>query len=155
MMHRSVKNSLRLCAPLALICACVSGPHFYMQYGNEYREIELEKILDEYPLAPGENIKVVNLGRSASASQHVVQVRDQEIPHVHKIHDVTMSMMRGQGYLVMDNKRVNLKAGDVVHIPRGAVHYFVNTDSTPAVAFAVYAPAYDGKDTYPVATQNP
>ena len=152
---RSVKNSLSWCAPLLMICACVSGPHFYMQYGDEYREIELEKILAEHPLAPGENIKVANLGRSASASQHVVQIRDREIPHVHKIHDVTITMMRGQGYLLMDRKQINLKAGDVVHIPRGAVHYYVNTGRAPSVALAVYAPAYDGKDTYPVSAQNP
>ena len=44
---------------------------------------------------------------------------------------------------------------DVLCIPRGAVHYFVNTDRNPAVAMAVYAPAYDGKDTYAVSLQNP
>ena len=26
-------------AGLAVLSSCVSGPHFYMQYGNEYREI--------------------------------------------------------------------------------------------------------------------
>ena len=137
-------------AGLALLSSCVSGPHFYMQYGNEYREIELDKLLAENPLAPGENIKVVNLGRSASASQHVVQIRDREIPHVHNLHDVTVTMMGGQGDLILDKNRINLKAGDVAHIPRGAVHYFVNTDRKPSVVMAVYAPAYDGKDTQPV-----
>jgi hypothetical protein len=37
-----------------------------------------------------------------------------------------------------------------VHILRGAVHYFVNTYRNPSVVMAVYAPAYDGKDTHPV-----
>ena len=90
-----------------------------MQYGNEYRELDLEKTLADNPLAPGDNIKVANLGRLASASQHIVQIRDREFLHVQKFHDATVTMLRGQGYLVLDRQRINLKAGDVIHIPRG------------------------------------
>lgn len=139
--------------PLAtglILSACVSGPHFYLQYGSEYREIDLNKILADNPLAPGENIKVANLGRSASASQHVVQIRDREVLHLHKIHDVTVTLLRGHGYLVLAQRRVTLKAGDVIHIPRGVAHQYVNTSTEPTVGLAVYAPAFDGKDTHPV-----
>ena len=55
-----------------------------------------------------------------------------------------------KGYLVLDKQRVNLKAGDVIHIPRGIAHQYVNTTGEPTVALAVYAPAFDGKDTHPV-----
>ena len=142
--------SLLLLTVLAFVSACVSGPHFYLQYGDEYRELDLEKILADNPLGPADNIKVANLGRSASASQHVVQIRDREFLHVHKIHDATVTMLRGQGYLVLDKRRVNLKIGDVIHIPRGIAHQYVNTTGEPTVALAVYAPAFDGKDTHPV-----
>ncbi len=147
------KNSLALllAAGLGLLSACVSGPRFYLQYGDEYRELNLEKILADNPLAPGDNIKVANLGRSASASQHIVQIRHREILHAHKIHDATVTMLRGQGYLVLADKRIDLKAGDVIHIPRGVAHQYVNGASEPTVVLAVYAPAFDGKDTHPVA----
>ena len=36
---------LLLLAALTLGSACVSGPHFYLQYSDEYRELDLEKIL--------------------------------------------------------------------------------------------------------------
>jgi quercetin dioxygenase-like cupin family protein len=134
----------------ASLSACVSGPHLYLQYGNEYQEINLDKILADNPLPPGENIKVVNLGRSQSASQHIVQIRDREVPHLHKLHDATVTMLRGQGYLILGKNRINLKTGDVVHIPRGAPHYYVKTASEPTVALAVYAPAFDGKDIHVV-----
>ena len=142
--------ALLLLTVLAFVSACVSGPHFYLHYGDEYRELDLEKILADNPLGPADNIKVTNLGRSTSASQHVVQIRDREFLHVHKLHDATVTMLRGQGYLVLDKKRVNLKAGDVIHIPRGIAHQYVNTTGEPTVALAVYAPAFDGKDTHPV-----
>src|SRR5262245_66092412 len=76
---RKFSLDILLVCGLTPFSGCVSGPHFYLQYGNEYREIDLERILAEHPLAPGENIKVANLGRSASASQHVVQIRDREV----------------------------------------------------------------------------
>jgi len=152
MILRLRRNSFAifLAAGLGLVSACVSGPHFYLQYGNEYRELDLKKILADNPLAPGENIKVANLGRSASASQHVVQIRDREMLHLHKLHDGTVTMLRGQGYLMLADKRIDLKVGDVIHIPRGVVHQYVNTAGEPTVALVVYAPAFDGQDTHPV-----
>lgn len=147
---RNHNPSLLLIVSFMFWSACVSGPHLYLQYGNEYQELNLDKILADDPLSPGENIKVINLGRSQSASQHIVQIRDREVPHLHKIHDATVTVLRGQGYLILGKNRINLKTGDIVHIPRGAVHYFVNTAGEPTVALAVYSPAFDGKDTHPV-----
>jgi quercetin dioxygenase-like cupin family protein len=147
---RNFSLTVLLVVTVGTLFACVSGPNIYLQYGNEYRELKLDKILADNPLPPGENIKVANLGRSQSASQHVVQIRDREVPHLHKVHDATVTMLRGEGYLILGKNRINLKAGDIVHIPRGAPHYFVNTASQPTVALAVYSPAFDGKDTHPV-----
>ena len=146
---RNLSPTLLLVVSCATWWGCVSGPNIYLQYGNEYQELKLDKILADNPLPPGENIKVANLGRSQSASQHVVQIRDREIPHLHKVHDATVTMLRGEGYLILGKKRINLKAGDIVHIPRGVPHYFVNTASQRTVALAVYSPAFDGKDTHP------
>jgi quercetin dioxygenase-like cupin family protein len=152
MILKSANFSLRflLIVSLASLFACVSGPHLYLQYGDEYQELNLDKILADNPLPASENIKVVNLGRSQSASQHIVQIRDREVPHLHKLHDATVTILRGQGYLILANNRINLKAGDIVHIPRGIPHYYVNTAGEPTVALAVYSPAFDGKDTHPV-----
>ena len=130
--------------------ACSASPHFYLRYGHRLTEQELDSLLAANPLGPSENIKAITLGQTREVSHHVVQVRDREIPHIHKNHDVTVVMLRGQGYLIWENERVELDAGDVLFIPRGAVHYFVNTHARPTVALAIYSPAYDGKDTIPV-----
>jgi quercetin dioxygenase-like cupin family protein len=147
---KNFSPALLLIVSIASWSARVSGPHFYLQYGNDYQEISLDKILADNPLPAGENIKVVNLGRSRSASQHVVQIRDRKAPHLHKLHDATVTMMRDQGYLILGQRRIDLKTGDVIHICRGVSHYYVNTASNLTVALAVYAPPYDGKDTHPV-----
>jgi mannose-6-phosphate isomerase-like protein (cupin superfamily) len=136
---------------LSCFFACAPAPRIFLQYGKELKQAEIEKVLAENPLGASENIKITTLGQGQGVSHHVVQVRDREKPHMHKIHDGTVVMVKGRGYLMMDNRRIDLSAGDIVYIPRGAVHYFVNTAAEPAVAFVVFSPPFDGKDTVPVA----
>ena len=106
-------------------------------------------MLAENPLGAGENIKLITLGQGQGVSHHLVQVRDREKPHVHKLHDGTVVIVKGEGYLMMENRRIDLSVSDIVYIPRGAVHYFVNTANEPTVAFVVFSPPFDGKDTVP------
>ena len=147
----SVRDRLKFVGALcSLLAACAPVPRFYLQYGNDFKQADLEKMITENPLAPGENIKVINLGRGPAASHHVVQIRDRETPHVHQAHDATVMMLKGQGFLMLEQRRIDLTAGDVVYIPRGAAHYFTNTTREPTVAFATYTPPFDGKDTHPV-----
>jgi mannose-6-phosphate isomerase-like protein (cupin superfamily) len=135
---------------LFFFLACAPTPRISLQYGTELKQAEIEKVLAENPLGASENIKITTLGQGQGVSHHVVQVRDREKPHMHKMHDGTVVMVKGRGYLMMDNGRIDLSAGDIVYIPRGAVHYFVNTAAEPAVAFVIFSPPFDGKDTLPV-----
>lgn len=137
-------------AIFSLLTACAPVPRFYLQYGSDFKQSDLEKMLAENPLPPGESIKVVTLGQGPAASHHVVQIRDRETPHLHKTHDATVMMLKGQGYLMLEQRRIDLIVGDVVYIPRGTAHYFTNTAPEPTVAFAIYTPAFDGKDNVPV-----
>jgi mannose-6-phosphate isomerase-like protein (cupin superfamily) len=131
---------------LGVVCACTPAPRFFLQYGASWTEADINKILAQNPLAVTANIRVTTLGRGRTVSHHVVQIRDRESPHIHKEHDLTVTVLRGQGYLMLGTRRIDLTVGDVVFIPEGAAHYFVNTDSQPAVALAVFSPPFDGKD---------
>jgi mannose-6-phosphate isomerase-like protein (cupin superfamily) len=135
---------------LFLLSACAPTPYLFLQYGSELKPIDLAKVLAENPLGTNENIKIMTLGQGQSVSHHVVQIRDREAPHMHKTHDGTVVMIRGRGYLMMDNRRIELSVGDISYIPRGTVHYFVNTAGEPAVAFVAFSPPFDGKDVIPV-----
>ena len=134
---------------LPLVFSCAPAPRVSLQYGTEFKQAEIAKVLAENPLGATENIKITTLGQGQGVSHHLVQVRDREKPHVHKLHDGTVVIVRGEGYLMMENRRIDVAAGDIVYIPRGAVHYFVNPASEPTVAFVVFSPPFDGKDTVP------
>jgi mannose-6-phosphate isomerase-like protein (cupin superfamily) len=150
-LRRFSGHSLGLFA-LPVFFACVPAPRVSLQYGAEFKQVEIEKVLAENPLGVSENIKITTLGQGQGVSHHVAQIRDREKPHVHKIHDGTVVMVKGHGYLMMENRRIDLSVGDIVYIPRDAVHYFVNTASEPTVAFVVFSPPFDGKDTVPMET---
>jgi mannose-6-phosphate isomerase-like protein (cupin superfamily) len=121
----------------------------FLQYGKELRTVDLAKMALENPLGPEENFKLTTIGQGQGSSHHLVQIRGQESPHLHKMRDATVMMIRGRGYLVLGGKRVTLAAGDIAHIPRGVAHYYVNTDIEPTVVFVVFAPPFDEKDTIP------
>ena len=146
-----VRGLLLLPILLALI-SCSPAHEFYLRYGNQLTESDLARVLKENPLRPEENIKVTTLGQGSTVSHHLVQIRDREVPHVHKNHDLTVVVMRGRGPIVIAQEQRFLGVGDVVFIPRDTVHYFINVSPDPAVALVVFSPPFDGKDTVPVNT---
>lgn len=133
-----------------LLAGCAPIPYLFLQYGTELKQIDPAKVVADNPLGPNENIKMTNLGQGQGVSHHIVQIRDRESPHLHSTHDGTVTMISGRGYLMMNDKRIGLTAGDIVYVPRGVVHYYVNTGFEPSVAFVVFSPPFDGKDVVPV-----
>jgi mannose-6-phosphate isomerase-like protein (cupin superfamily) len=133
-----------------LLSACAPIPYLFLQYGTELKKIDPAKVAADNPLGANENIKITTLGQGQGVSHHIVQIRDRESPHFHRAHDGTVTMISGHGYLIMSDKRIELSAGDIVYIPRGAVHYYVNSGFEPSIAFVVFSPPFDGKDVVPV-----
>lgn len=113
---------------------------------GKYSTINLEKLLDENRLPVGENIKAVTIVRSERSSSLLVQVRDREPLHLHADSDITVILLRGEGAIQLGKQSIAVKTGDVIHIPRGAVHAYINRGSEPAVAFVVYSPAPGPRD---------
>src|ERR1043166_6736536 len=138
---------------LSFLVACASSsPRFVSYDGTTITQAELDKVLAENLLGPSDKIKSTTLGQGRDMSDQIVQIRDREAPHIHKSHDSTVVMVKGRGYLVMETRRIYLSVGDAVFIPRGVVHYYVNTSSEPTVAFVVFSPPFDGTDNIPVTT---
>jgi quercetin dioxygenase-like cupin family protein len=109
----------------------------------------LDGFLAVHPLARGQSIRADELGRTPTASYHVVQVRGSETPHRHVAHDLTVFVLRGRGTLTREAGRGGMRAGDSAVIPRGEPHWFASTGRDGAVALVVFAPPLDMPDTVP------
>ncbi len=117
--------------------------------------LELESFLAAHPLGAAEDLKAVPVGAIATTSYAIVQVRTRERAHLHADHDLTVHVLRGTGWIVLlsapsgsmfSGTAHPLGPGDLVSIPRGTIHWFVNTGREPAVALACFTPPYDGRD---------
>jgi len=110
----------------------------------------IDAFLSAHPLAPDQQIRADEIGRTASASYHLVQVRGSETPHRHVAHDLTVVVLRGRGTLTLGAARSDLGAGDAAVIPRGAPHWFANRGRESAIALVAFTPPLDAPDTIPV-----
>jgi quercetin dioxygenase-like cupin family protein len=108
-----------------------------------------EAFLAAHPLAATQNIRVEEVGRTPSASYHLVQVRGGESPHRHLTHDLTVVVLSGGGTLDLGARRLTLGTGDVAVIPRGEVHWFTNRGRGNALALVVFSPPLDAPDNVP------
>jgi mannose-6-phosphate isomerase-like protein (cupin superfamily) len=109
----------------------------------------LDAFLAAHPLAPGQALRADEIGRSAAASWHIVQVATAETPHRHRLHDLSVFVLRGEGVLTLDGRRIPLRAGDASLVARDRPHWFVRRGPTPSVTLAVFSPPLDGPDLVP------
>jgi mannose-6-phosphate isomerase-like protein (cupin superfamily) len=113
--------------------------------------LALTQLASRDPLRADEDFRVVPLGRDATTSHHVVHIRGAEIPHRHDRHDLAVVILRGHGQMLLGNERRAVGEGSILYIPRGTVHSFANESDSPAAAYAMYTPPFDGKDRVEVA----
>ncbi len=108
--------------------------------------LELDQLAVRYPLAAGKDFQVSEVGRDTHSSHHLVWIVDREIPHRHDTHDLVVVMLRGYGSLRLGAETRPVGPHSILYVPRGTPHAFTNESGEPALAYAVYAPAFDGKD---------
>ncbi len=108
---------------------------------DRYAPRNLEKILAANPLGEHEDLKITPLYENPRSKHVLVQIRDREPPHIHADSDITVWLLRGNGMLHVAGKEHPVKTGDVIHIPRDVVHYYVNRGLEIGAALVVYSPA--------------
>ena len=102
--------------------------------------------LRKHPMPAGANMHKIDLGGTKNASHHLVRVRDREPYHLHAEHDLTVFVLSGHGDIIIDGTTRACTIGNVLFIPRGVPHAFVNKSDKVAVAYAVFTPAMRVKD---------
>ncbi len=66
------------------------------------------------------------------------------VPHLHEAFDETVYGLEGVNTFTVSDEQVELGPGDVLFIPRGAVHHFINKGSFDAVGLSVITPGVLG-----------
>lgn len=130
---------------LILLGVCGATPADWLgpegKDADRYAPRDLEQILAANPLGGHEDFRVTPLFENPRSKHVLVQIRDREPPHIHADSDITVWLLRGNGVLHVAGKEHPVKAGDVLHIPRGAIHAYINKGPAIGVAIVSYSPA--------------
>lgn len=138
------------------LTGCVSNHSSLSYYHPRLEAREMRPLLDqakEIEKEDFENIKLVTLADNEFSSHHLVIIKKEEKLHYHAKHDAWAFVLKGKADFWLGEKRMTLKAGDSVFIPRGMHHQAVRKSKEALAAFVIFTPAFDGKDTIPV--ENP
>jgi mannose-6-phosphate isomerase-like protein (cupin superfamily) len=157
-----MRNRRALSGALALLVLCLAAapatrpaPTVDALIGRERVRIPLDALAERVSLAPDQDLRVVELGRDDATSHHLVAVRTAETPHRHDRHELFVVIVRGHGTMRIGDAALPAGEGSILYVPRGAVHAFANQSGEPAVAYAVYAPPFDGIDRVEVGREAP
>ncbi len=80
------------------------------------------------------------------SSSVLMRMQASEPPHYHDRHGLAVTVVSGRAAINFSDKRVELKSGDIVVIPKGTYHWAEPLDDKPSVVFVVFSPPFDGKD---------
>lgn len=147
-MNRTCKAVLT--AFLLAGCATSSSMNWSIPDMRTGKTVALEQWLKQNPMSAVQDVSIQEISRGESASVHIIRIRKQEPMHVHQRHDLVAIVLKGTGTLTLGDRKLELKPGSIVSIPRAVPHAFVNHSSEPAVAYVTFMPAFDGVDMAPV-----
>lgn len=133
---------------------CSFGETVYF-YGNEVGHKDIQEVIEQNPVGSQENIKSTLIHKTEDMSIHLIQIRFKEKPHIHKTHDLLVTLKKGRGILHIGNNVITMSGDDTAIIPRGVVHYFENSGEGVAVGLGIFVPAYDGTDNVVVEERKP
>lgn len=104
----------------------------------------LEKV-NTTPLDPEVGIAIIKGAELPGVSVSLAVVEDRIRPHYQKVSDEVYTIIKGQGQASIGGRTVELQEGDVVAIPKGQVHSFINTGSEPCLLLFSSGPRFDAE----------
>jgi mannose-6-phosphate isomerase-like protein (cupin superfamily) len=111
---------------------------------------QIDEILKENPLKPGEKAQTITFAQDDTISLLVLRVTEGVWvkPHIHKTHDETVYIIKGTGQMLVNDKWVDIKPGSLHFNPMRKVHSVKNTGNEPLVVISIFTPAMKEPDRH-------
>jgi len=106
-------------------------------------EIDLPAQAVSLPAGP---LAIGTLYHSGSQTVNLVRLREPMRPHRHLQSEETVYLVSGQGTLHLEHSDRELKAGDLVVVPRNTLHGYTPTGDEPTVVLSVFTPQFQDGD---------
>ncbi|MFA0757898.1 MAG: hypothetical protein PVTTEEND_000014 [Candidatus Fervidibacter sp.] len=102
--------------------------------------IDAEKLAQQLTVPPDAPLARKMLAQTDHAAIAAVAIRTAELPHRHEKSDLLVILLKGKGEMTVGDRKFPMQAGDIAFIPKGVPHHFTNTDTTPSIGLALFAP---------------
>ncbi len=135
---------------LGLVGCAAPAPSAVIEQSQPFDPGVIASLRSRAPVGPEQAFRAETLAQNAAFSAHLLQFRTREERHIHRHHDLTFVVHRGEGRVTVDDIRRIVGPGDVFHIPRNTPHFCENLGSEPLVAVLIFTPPFDMKDTVPL-----
>jgi mannose-6-phosphate isomerase-like protein (cupin superfamily) len=93
-----------------------------------------------------DNIYIRTIGSDSLSSSFVIFIKNEVKTHKHALHTENVYILDGEGEMLLGNKSIKVKKGDVVFIPKNTPHSLKVTSGSPVKVLSVQSPYFDGKD---------
>lgn len=92
--------------------------------------------------------------QNQSLAEARLQPGQSTTPHFHRRTEEIYYLLEGQGRITIDGEARDVRVGDAIAIPPGAVHAIVNTSDGVLKFLCTCAPGYEHEDTVLVDTSS-
>ncbi|HRI72313.1 MAG TPA: cupin domain-containing protein, partial [Polyangium sp.] len=106
----------------------------------------VREALQKNAIGAEEKTKLLPLFENADHTVNLIQTRGAVPPHHHVEHDELVMVLEGKGTFTIEGQNREVSAGDILIIPRGAVHSYVHQGDGISAVVSVFSPKFDPKD---------
>lgn len=93
-----------------------------------------------------ENIYSKLIASDSLSSSFIIFIKKEVKKHKHVSHSEHVYILAGEGEMVLGDKIIKVKKGDIVFIPKNTAHSLKVTSKEPVKVLSVQSPYFDGKD---------
>ncbi|KAL2073402.1 hypothetical protein VTL71DRAFT_10726 [Oculimacula yallundae] len=98
------------------------------------------KMTSKLPASSGEFRKVLFTGLYSQVVLMTIPVGGDIGDEVHTV-DQALTFTSGKGKATINGKDQDVEAGDLMVVPAGTQHQFINTGDSPLILYTIYSPA--------------
>jgi len=129
---------------------CATSEYTSSYYHPEFLAsipVSLSARVSEIEKLDFDNLHLETITQDVLSSHHLVVIRKAEPLHQHVEHDVWALVVKGEADFILGEKKMRLRPGSSVFVPRLTPHKATRRGKEVLAAFAIFTPPFDGKDT--------
>jgi mannose-6-phosphate isomerase-like protein (cupin superfamily) len=101
---------------------------------------------DTLALRGGSPIRSQAVYSDSACSSFLLEIDREVKAHYHRAHTEHIVVLSGSATMRLGDKRMTVKAGDVIFIPKGTVHAVEVVGEVPLKVLSIQAPFFNGQD---------